>query len=200
MTTTRSDETMLRLAVVALAVVVLAPLLAMAVAMLMLGMMGYWYGGMGMTPGTGGVGTVFGVVPLLGALLVVVALVVLFSRTLTGASSAGTDPALEALHVAYARSDLTEEKFEPRRERLESREGRSSRRGGAVDVMGGRCDSARLALKPNSIQHHSHCRCRAKSRVVRQPVPLSTYVDCWVGTTLGNTASDRSAPTNCWTT
>lgn len=120
MATTTSEDGLLRIVLVVLGAVVLLPLLMMAFAMPMMGMMGWWGGGM-FGPG---------VSPLWGIGTMVVWLVVLggigyvLYRGLVGNLGARTtgDPALDELRMAYARGELTEEEFEARLERLEEGE------------------------------------------------------------------------------
>jgi len=112
-----SNDT-LRLVLIVLAIIVLAPMLMMV---LVFPMMGMWGGGM--MGGYGGMGG-FGVSPIWGIAMSLVWLVVLVGggylvyRWATGTGSAGTDPALEELRLAYARGDVTEEEYEARRSRL----------------------------------------------------------------------------------
>lgn len=101
-----------RLVLLVVAVVVLAPVLTMGLAMPMVGMMGWgWHDGMaGFGPGWG-----FGFSFLW--LVVLVVLGYLGYRAVVGGlePSGGSDPALEELRLAYARGDLTDEEFEDRR-------------------------------------------------------------------------------------
>jgi len=112
-----SNDT-LRLVLIVLAIIVLAPMLMMV---LVFPMMGMWGGGM--MGSYGGMGF-FGGSPLWGVAMSLVWLVVLVGggylvyRWATGAGSMGTDPAMEALRLAYARGDITEEEYEARRSRL----------------------------------------------------------------------------------
>lgn len=113
----QADGSLLRIVVVVLAVVLLSPLLMMAVAMPMVGMMG-WGGQMGFSP-------LWGFAAMLLSLLVVVGVGYVLYRALVGTGGAGdsaADPALEELRMAYARGDLSDEEFEQRRERLRDRE------------------------------------------------------------------------------
>lgn len=118
MAATRSDDGLLRIVLVVLAVVLLVPALMMLFAVPMMGMAGWWGGGM--------MGN--GVSPLWTVGLTLVWLVVLVGigyflyRGLVGRADAGetTDRALEELRLAYARGDLSDEEYEERRERLRS--------------------------------------------------------------------------------
>lgn len=113
-----AGESIVRIVLVVLAVLLLAPLLMMAVAMPMMGMMGWGWGWM-----------VGGLPPLWGAGMVLLWLVVLLGvgvalyRAFAGGDGTGrSDPALEELRMAYARGDLTDEEHEERRATLRSEE------------------------------------------------------------------------------
>ncbi len=110
MTTADRDDSWLRLVIVILAVVLLAPMLMMAFAFPMMGgwMMGQGYGGQ--TP-------LWGWGMMLVSLLVVLGLGYVLYRAVARDGSGG-DAALEELRLAYARGDISEEEFESRRERL----------------------------------------------------------------------------------
>ncbi|MFB6161581.1 MAG: SHOCT domain-containing protein [Haloferacaceae archaeon] len=109
----RSEDRLLRVAVVVVAAVLLLPLLTMAVAMPMMGMMGW-----GMMGG-GGVVPFWGVTAMLVPLVVVVGVGYVLYRGVAGERRGETtDPALAELRLAYARGDLTDEEFEERRDRL----------------------------------------------------------------------------------
>ncbi|WP_327051915.1 SHOCT domain-containing protein [Halomicrococcus gelatinilyticus] len=110
MTTTNRDDSWLRLIVVVLAIVLLAPMLMMVFAF---PMMGGWM----MGPGYGGQAPLWGWVMALVPLLVVVGLGYVLYRALTRDGTGGDD-ALEELRMAYARGDISEEEFESRRHRL----------------------------------------------------------------------------------
>lgn len=115
MTADKTSNHMLRLVLIVLAVIVLAPLLMMAFAFPMMGMWGGMMGGFGGS----------GFSPLWGIGMMVVWLVVLVGggylvfRSLTGDGGLGTDPAMEELRLAYARGDLTEDEYEERRSKLD---------------------------------------------------------------------------------
>ena len=120
MSTERTSDDLLRIVLLLVGVIVLAPLLMMAFAMPMMGTMGWWWGG----------GRAGGLSPLWGAGLMLVWFVVLAGigyllyRGIAGGvgSSEGADPALEELRMAYARGDLTDEEFEDRRRKLDRNE------------------------------------------------------------------------------
>lgn len=120
----RSGDRALRTLVVVLGLVLLLPLLMMALAMPMMGMMG-WYGGtMGDYGGMVGYSPLWGVGMTLLWLLVLGGVGYTVYRVLAGDGSVAetADPALEELRVAYARGELTDEEFEERRERLRREE------------------------------------------------------------------------------
>lgn len=108
-----TDRTLVRLVLLVLAVIVLAPLLAMSLAAPMMGTMGHWGydGGMvGVAPWWGlGMGLVWL------AVLALVGYAVYRALVRPGAAGADSDAALEELRLAYARGDLTDEEFESRR-------------------------------------------------------------------------------------
>lgn len=95
-----------------LAAIVLVPLVMMALAVPMMGTMGWWWGGhaMGANP--------LGLAMALVWLLVLVGLGYLVVRAVTN-TVPRRDPALEELRRAYARGELSDEEFEDRRDRLE---------------------------------------------------------------------------------
>ncbi|MGM0591951.1 MAG: SHOCT domain-containing protein [Halobacteriota archaeon] len=127
MSTNTTNRTLITLGLVILALVVLGPLLLVGG---MGTMGGYWMGGTGMPMmgGSAGSGSAFplwmAVFGLLSQVLFFLLLFgggyVLYRSLRSDESESETDPALEALRVAYARGDLTDEEFERRRERLES--------------------------------------------------------------------------------
>jgi putative membrane protein len=110
---TESDD-LLRVALVALALLVVAPVLVMAV---MAPMMGVWWtsGAMGSGTMTGG-GGLWWVGAMLLPLLVLAVLGYTAYRLVAGRDDG--DAALEELRLAYARGDLSDEEYETRRERL----------------------------------------------------------------------------------
>ena len=114
MSSPRTTDDTLKIVLVVVAALVLAPILMVA---FMFPMMGMWGGTMG---GFGGLG----VSPLWGIGMMLVWLVILVGggylvyRWASGTGSTGTDPALEELRLAYARGDLSEDEFEERRSRL----------------------------------------------------------------------------------
>lgn len=116
MSSQRTTDGTLRIVLIVLAVLVLAPMLMMLVSVPMMGMMGgIGYGGM-MGP-YGGSG-LWGLGMLLVWLVVLVGGGYLVYRWLSG-SGVGADPALQELRLAYARGDLSDEEFEERRSTLE---------------------------------------------------------------------------------
>ena len=117
MTPRRSNDRLLQLVVIVLAVIILSPLMLMVFAMPMMGMMGWWWGD----------GMAVGHSPLWGLGMMLIWLVVLLGfgyllyKGLVGGVRGGavSDPALEELRIAYARGDLSEDEFEERRARLQ---------------------------------------------------------------------------------
>ncbi|WP_433633557.1 SHOCT domain-containing protein [Halomicrococcus sp. NG-SE-24] len=112
MTTASQNDSWLRLIVVILAIILLAPMLMMVFAF---PIMGGWM----MGPGYGGQISVWGWGMMLVPLLFVLGFGYVLYRALTGENS-GNDAALEELRMAYARGDISEEEFESRREQLQS--------------------------------------------------------------------------------
>ena len=115
MTTTSStdtgDRTLVRLVLAVLAVLVLAPVFAMAIGMPMMAGMGWgWHDG-----------TMAGTAPWWGLGMGLVWLVVLIGigyvvyRAVVAPAGREGDAALRELRLAYARGDLTDEEFEARR-------------------------------------------------------------------------------------
>lgn len=101
-----------RLVVLILAIVILLPMLMM---LLVWPMGGMWDGGHMWDNGSTWGGLVAWAVIML-VLLVAVGVLI---RWFTRADQTDDDPALEALRVAYARGEFSDEEFERRRERLE---------------------------------------------------------------------------------
>lgn len=120
MSTERTSDGLLRIALIVLAVIVLFPMLMMVFAVPMMGMMGWWWGG-GMA---GGLSPLWGIGMMLVWLVVLVGIGYLLYRGLVGGvgSSLTGDRALEELRVAYARGDLSDEEFEERRDKLNREE------------------------------------------------------------------------------
>jgi putative membrane protein len=119
----RSNDDLARLALLALAILVLGPMIMMVVAFPVMGM----YGGMGMWGGghmwgdqAGMGGTVWALLMPLFWLVVLLGIGYLVYRRSAGRHPAGADPAIEELRLAYARGDLTDQEFEDRREALRS--------------------------------------------------------------------------------
>ena len=112
----RTTDDTVRLVLVIVAALVLAPMLMMAFAFPMMGM---WGGTMGGGFGGTGVGPLWGLGMMLVWLVILVGGGYLLYRWASGAGTARADPALEELRLAYARGDLTDEEFEERRSKLE---------------------------------------------------------------------------------
>lgn len=104
-----------------IAAIGLLPLLMMAVMMPMTGMWGWGHmadGGMWGGTGRWWIWLMMGLVPL----FVVVGIGYLVYAGIRRADTGADDTALEELRLAYARGDLSDEKFERRRERLRREE------------------------------------------------------------------------------
>lgn len=108
-------EGALRVVLIVVAVVVLAPMVMMLLAFPMMGM----WGGMmdGQTSGTA-VSPVWHLVWMAVWALVLLGGGYLVYRAVTDRREAARDEALEELRMAYARGDLSEEEFETRRGKL----------------------------------------------------------------------------------
>lgn len=111
-----SEDTLLKTVIIVLAILLLLPIVVMIA---MMPMMGAWHwntgwGGSGMWWMWVGVWLVL--------LLVVLASAYLFVRTIRTDRREGSDEALEALRIAYARGDVSDEEFEKRRKRLDDSE------------------------------------------------------------------------------
>lgn len=115
MSSQTTDDGALRLVLIVIALVLLAPLLMMVVAV---PMMGVW--------GTGMMGSYgdFGVSPLWSIGMTVIWLVILVGggvliyRWLARSGGSTREPAVEELRLAYARGEITDEEFEERYRRL----------------------------------------------------------------------------------
>ncbi|WP_276252377.1 SHOCT domain-containing protein [Haloarcula rara] len=120
MSVDQTSDGLLRAVLLVLAVIVLLPVLTMALAMPMMGMMGWWWNG-GMASGFS---PLWGIGMMLVWVLVLGGIGYLLYRAFAGrtTSSTRTDPALRELRVAYARGDLTKEEFEERRSKLSRQE------------------------------------------------------------------------------
>lgn len=106
----RTTDDTLRIVLIVLAVIVLAPILTMAFAFPMMGMWGGMMGGFGGT----GVSPLWSIGMMLLWLVILVGGGYLVSRWMSGAGSIRSDPALEELRIAYARGDISEEEYERR--------------------------------------------------------------------------------------
>ena len=120
MSSRHTTDRTLRIVLVVVAALVLAPMLMMTLAFPMMGM---WGGGMGYGGMMGGYGT-YGGSGLWGWGMMLVWLVVLVGggylvyRWLSGSGGGTEDAALEELRLAYARGDLSEEEYDERRAKL----------------------------------------------------------------------------------
>lgn len=111
---THTTDGLLRIVLVVLAVVVLAPMLMMAFAFPMMGM---WGGMMGRFGGVG-VSPLWGVVMMLVWFALILGGGYLVYRWVAGVAAGDRDPALRELRHAYARGDISDEEYEQRRIRL----------------------------------------------------------------------------------
>ena len=114
MSSERNGDDLLRIVLIVLAVIVLAPILMMVLAVPMFGMWGGMMGGFG----GGTVSPMWGIGMSLFWLLVLLGVGYLVYKGLVGSGTDTTDPALEELRLTYARGELSEEEFEDRRAKL----------------------------------------------------------------------------------
>lgn len=114
MSTHENSDSLLRIVLVVLAVIILAPILMMVLAFPLFGMWGGMMGGFG---GTGS-GSMWGLGLSLVWLVVLLGVGYLVYRGLVGSGAVHSDAALEELRLAYARGDLSDEEFEDRRSKL----------------------------------------------------------------------------------
>ena len=110
----RTTDDTLRIVLIIVAALVLAPVLMMVVAF---PMMNYWGGGMMGYGMYGGGSGLWGLGMGLVWLIVLVGVGYLVYRWFAGGRLAA-DPALEELRLAYARGEISDEEFEERRDRL----------------------------------------------------------------------------------
>lgn len=119
----RNDGDLVKLGLLALAILVLGPMLMMVIAFPLMGMygggMGMWGGGhmWGDQAGMYG-GTVWSLLMPLLWLAVLLGIGYLIYRWSANRHPGAADPAVDELRMAYARGDLSEEEFEQRREAL----------------------------------------------------------------------------------
>ena len=106
-----ATDGLLRIVLVVLAVVALAPMLMMAFAF---PMMGTWGGMMGRVGGAG-VSPLWGVVMMLVWSALVLGGGYLVFRRVASVAAGDRDPALRELRHAYARGDISDEEYEQRR-------------------------------------------------------------------------------------
>jgi putative membrane protein len=118
MATYQNSDSLLRIVLVVLAVIILAPILMMVLAFPLFGM---WGGGM-MSGFDGS-----GVAPMWGFAIPLVWLAILLGggyilyRGIVGSRSTRSDPARDELRLAYARGDLSDEEFEERQSKLNAK-------------------------------------------------------------------------------
>ena len=118
MATPRTDHggTLLRVLLIIVTLVLLAPLLMMTFMMPMVGRMGWGAGGI---PNTGaGMSPLWSSGMMLLFLLVLLGVSYLIYRAFSPRLLNSNDPALEELRLTYARGELSQEEFEQRREDL----------------------------------------------------------------------------------
>lgn len=114
-----STDTLLKILLSILIVVVLLPLVTMLVMMPAMGMWGSGYmWNSGMVEGTGAT-WMWGLLWLV-PLVVVVGLGYLLYKLLRSSAQPESDLAIEELRAAYARGELSDDEYERRRERLEN--------------------------------------------------------------------------------
>lgn len=113
-----SENDVLRILLVVVAVIVLVPVLMMAFTMPMMGMWGWGPMADGGAWGTSN-GAWMGLLVWLVMLAVVGGIGYLACRVVRRSAGGSAGPALEEPRTAYARGDLSGEEFEKRRERLE---------------------------------------------------------------------------------
>lgn len=113
-----SENDVLRILLVVVAVIVLAPVLMMVFMMPMMGMWGWGHMADGGMWETGG-GAWMWLLVWLVMFAVVGGIGYLIYRVIRRSADSVSDPALEELRTAYARGDLSDEEYEERRERLQ---------------------------------------------------------------------------------
>lgn len=116
MSSQSSGDGLIRIVLIALAIVIFGPLLMMG---LTFPVMGSWGGGM--MGGYGGYGgtVIWGIGMLLIWLVILVGGGYFAYRWVTQSSGLSHDPAIKELRLAYARGDISEEEFEQRRSKLD---------------------------------------------------------------------------------
>jgi putative membrane protein len=120
----RNDTDLVKLGLLALAILVLGPMILMVIAFPLMGMsgggMGMWGGGHMWGDQAGMGGTVWGLMMPLLWLAILLGIGYLIYRWSASRHPGAADPALDELRLAYARGDLTDEEFEARRSRLKN--------------------------------------------------------------------------------
>lgn len=110
-----SNDQILRVLLIIVAIVLLVPFLLMAVMMPAMGMWGWGHmGDVGMWSGAGWMWLLMWLIILIATL----GIGYLLYRGIRRTDGRHEDAALEELRVAYARGELSDEEFETRRERL----------------------------------------------------------------------------------
>jgi putative membrane protein len=115
MSTREADGSLIRIIVIVLAVLILFPMLMMVFAFPLMGLMGWWGGGIG----PGGISPLWGIGMMLVWLLILIGIGYVLYRAVARGPFSVDDRAIEELRVAYARGDLSDEEYEQRREALE---------------------------------------------------------------------------------
>lgn len=110
-----TTDTLFRTLLIIAIAVLLIPLVMMMLFIPLMGMAGW--GHMGLWTDTGGMGW-FGLIMWLGFLLLILGGGYLTYKTIIRTTEQAPDAALEELRIAYARSDLSDEEFDQRRDRL----------------------------------------------------------------------------------
>jgi putative membrane protein len=118
----RNDTDLVRLALLALTILVLGPMVVMVIAFPLMGMygggMGMWGGGHVWGDQAGMGGAVWALLTSLLWLAVLSVIGYLLYRWSASRHPGAADPAIDELRMAYARGELTDEEFEDRREAL----------------------------------------------------------------------------------
>ena len=114
MSTERNGDDLVRIVLIVLAVIVLAPVLMLLLAVPVFGMWGGMMGGFGGSTAS----PMWGIGMSLFWLVVLLGVGYLVYRALAGRDSRSTDPAMEELRLAYARGELSEEEFDDRSAKL----------------------------------------------------------------------------------
>lgn len=115
MSSQSTDDGALRLVLIVIALIILAPLLIMVLAV---PMMGIWGTGMMGSYGDIGVSPLWSIGMTVVWLVVFIGGGVLVYRLLARSKEPAREPAIQELRLAYARGEITDEEFEERYRRL----------------------------------------------------------------------------------